>query len=164
MAKPRYAWDSCTWIAMIIQEQSPQNDGSTEDRAKLCNHVINLAKRKQAEIATSGLALAEVCKHPEVGAVDGDTLSDFFRNDYILVVACDRYVGTKARELMQVGYAGLKPPDAVHLATALAANVTEFHTFDQKLLNLDGKIEKGDGSLLKISKPFGPPADLFNPQ
>lgn len=163
MATLRYAWDSCTWIAMIIQEKASLPDGTVKDRAVPCNHVIGLAARKQAEIATSGLALAEVCKHAEVGAFDSDTLSDFFRNDYILVVSCDRNVGTRARELMQAGHSGLKPPDAVHLATALIANVIEFHTFDQKLLNLDGKLKKNDGGLLKICKPFGPPADLFNP-
>ncbi|MDB5583350.1 MAG: hypothetical protein JWR80_8526 [Bradyrhizobium sp.] len=161
MATPRYAWDSCTWIAMIIQEQATDKDGSTEDRAKLCNHVIGLARAKQAEIATAGLALAEVCKHDEVKSFDGDTLSDFFRNDYILIVAVDRHVGTLARELMQAGHSGLRPPDAVHLAAAIVADVLEFHTFDDKLLKLDGKLKKASGSLLKICKPFGPPPGLF---
>ncbi len=162
MATPRYAWDSCAWIAMIIQEQSPLKDGGAEDRAKLCNHVIGLAAKKQLEIVTSGLALAEVCKHEEVKAVDGDDLSDFFRNDYILVVATDRNVGTLARKLMQSGYAGLKPPDAVHLATAIVADVKELHTFDRKLLNLDGRLKMAGGGVLKICKPFGPPPSLLD--
>lgn len=162
MATPRYAWDSCAWIAMIIQEQAPLKEGGVEDRAKLCNHVIDLAAKKQLEIATSGLALAEVCKHDEVKAVDGDDLSDFFRNEYILVVAADRHVGTLARKFMQSGYAGLRPPDAIHLATAVVANAQALHTFDKKLLALDGKIEMPSGGVLKICKPFGPPPDLFN--
>lgn len=162
MATPRYAWDSCTWIAMIIQEQATTKDGGAEDRARLCNHVIGLAAAKQAEIATSGLCLAEVCKHDEVKQVDGDTLTDFFRNEYILVVAVDRHVGTLARELMQAGHSGLKPPDAVHLATAIVADVQEFHTFDDKLLKLDGKLAKLGGGTLKICKPFGPPPSLFD--
>ncbi|MFL9842191.1 PIN domain-containing protein [Sphingomonas sp. ST-64] len=163
MAKPRrYAWDSCAWIATITQEQSPLKDGSIEDRARLCNHVIELATRRNVEIATSGLALAEVCKNDEVKSQDGDTLQDFFRNEYILIVPVDRYVGTLAREYMQAGYAGLKPPDAVHLATAVVAEVSEFHTFDDKLLKLDGKISLPGGGVLKIRKPPAPPEDLFN--
>jgi predicted nucleic acid-binding protein len=162
MGTPRYAWDSCAWIAMIIQEQSPLKGGGYEDRAKLCNHVIGLAARKQLEIATSGLALAEVCKHDEVKAVGGDELSDFFRNDYILVVATDRNVGTLARRLMQSGHSGLKPPDAVHLATAIVADVKELHTFDKKLLALDGKLEMPNGGALKICRPFGPPPSLLD--
>ena len=127
MAKPRrVAWDACTWIATIIQEQAPIKGGGTEDRAALCNHVINLATQKQVEIATSGLSLAEVCKDDQVRQEDGDVLADFFRNDYILIVPVDRYVGTLARQLMQGGYSGLRPPDAVHLATALIADAAEF--------------------------------------
>lgn len=147
---------------MIIQEQAVTKDGGIEDRATPCNHVIELARTKRAEIATSGLSLAEVCKHKDVKAFDGDTLTDFFRNDYILIVAVDRYVGTLARELMQGGHGGLKPPDAVHLATALIAHAAQFHTYDDTLLKLDGKLQKPDGGLLKICKPFGPPPDLLS--
>jgi predicted nucleic acid-binding protein len=162
MAKPkRYGWDACTWISMIIQEQALLKDGTKENRAALCNHVIDLATKKSAEIATSGLTLAEVCKHDEVKSRDDDALTDFFRNEYILIVPVDRYVGTLARQYMQAGYAGLKPPDAVHLATAVVANVSEFHTFDEKLLKLDQKIKFQNGNLLKICKPPQPPPSLF---
>jgi predicted nucleic acid-binding protein len=147
---------------MIIQEQAVLKNGKKEDRARLCNHVLSLAKAGQAEIVTSGLSLAEVCKHDEVKGEDADTLSDFFRNDYLLVVPVDRYVGTLAREYMQAGHAGLKPPDAIHLATGIVAQVLEFHTFDDKLLKLDQKLKRLDGGLLTIRKPFGPPPSLFD--
>ncbi|WP_174285501.1 PIN domain-containing protein [Sphingomonas bacterium] len=141
MAKPRrIVWDACVWIATILQEQAPLKGGGFEDRARLCNHVINQARRKQLEVLTSGLSLAEVCKDDGVKAEDGDMLADFFRNDYILIVPVDGYVGTKARELMQLLFSehpGLKPPDAIHLATAFVADVPELHTFDRKLLQID---------------------------
>lgn len=163
MAKPRrVAWDACTWIATIIQEKAPLKRGGFEDRAILCNHVINLATRKQVEIATSGLSLAEVCKDDQVKREDGDVLADFFRNEYILIVPVDRYVGTLARELMQAGHPGLRPPDAVHLATAVIADVSEFHTFDSALLKLDDKILKPAGGTLRIMKPPPPPPSLFD--
>jgi len=163
MAKPRrVAWDACTWIATIIQEQAPLAGGGSEDRAVLCNHVIELAVKKNVEIATSGLSLAEVCRDAQVKQEDGDTLSDFFRNEYILIVPVDRYVGTLARQLMQSNLAGLKPPDAVHLATALIAEATEFHTFDGKLLKLDQKIARPGGGFLTIRKPPAPPPSLLD--
>lgn len=163
MAKPRrVAWDACVWIATIIQEKVPLKGGGIEDRAPLCNHVISLAQKKQVEIATSGLSLAEVCKDPTVRAEDGDVLADFFRNEYILVVPVDRYVGTLARKLLQSGFDGLKPPDAIHVATALVADVSEFHTFDRALLNLNDKIEKPGGGTLLIRKPPAPPPTLFD--
>lgn len=163
MAKVRrVSWDACTWIATIIQEQATLKGGGTEDRARLCNHAIDLASRRQLEIATSGLSLAEVCKDDKVKGEDRDTLADFFRNEYILIVPVDRFVGTLGRELMQSGHEGLKPPDAVHLATAIIAEASEFHTFDDKLLRLDGKIGRTDGGLLRICKPPPPPPSLFD--
>ncbi|ODU68742.1 MAG: hypothetical protein ABT11_15545 [Novosphingobium sp. SCN 66-18] len=163
MAKPRrVAWDACTWIATIIQEKVPLKGGRVEDRAILCNHVIDMATRKQVEIATSGLSLAEVCKDEQVKREDGDVLADFFRNEYILIVPVDRYVGTLARELMQAGHPGLRPPDAVHLATAVIADATEFHTFDSALLKLDDKILRPTGGTLRITKPPPPPPSLFD--
>ena len=60
---------------------------------------------------------------------------------------------------MQGGYAGLKPLDAVHVASALLANVDEMHTFDDKLLRLNERIDKKDGKRLRICKPsMGGPA------
>lgn len=163
MVKPRrVAWDACTWIATIIQETVPTKGGGIEDRGRLCNHVIELARKRTVEIATSGLSLAEVCKDDAVKGEDADVLSDFFRNDYILIVPVDRYVGTLARQLMQAGHPGLKPPDAVHLATAVVSQASEFHTFDRALLKLDQKIRMMSGGLLKICKPPEPPMSLLD--
>jgi len=89
------------------------------------------------------------------------TSPTFSRNDDILVIATDRNVGTLARRLMQSGHPGLKPPDAVHLAIAIAADVKEPHIFDRKLLALDGKLEVPSGGVLKICKPFGPLPSLL---
>jgi hypothetical protein len=97
----RYGWDACTWIAAIIEEKAEGKKGKIEDRGRLCRHVLDLESRKQVEIATSGLSLTEVCREDQVQKEDGDTLSDFFRNEYILIVPVDRYVGTVGRQLMQ---------------------------------------------------------------
>ncbi|MGN7161750.1 PIN domain-containing protein [Sphingomonas sp. SAFR-052] len=149
------------WIATIIQESVPTKGGGIEDRGRLCNHVIELATKKTIEIATSGLSLAEVCKDDSIKNEDPDILSDFFRNDYILIVPVDRYVGTLARQLMQSGLAGLKPPDAVHLAAAMSCDASEFHTFDKVLLRLDQQILTPSGGLLRICKPPEPALKLL---
>jgi predicted nucleic acid-binding protein len=166
MAKARrVAWDACSWIATIIQEVVTLKDGSVEDRGRLCRHTIEQAQRGLVEIATSGLSLAEVCKHDEVHGEDPDVLTDFFRNDYLLIVPVDRAIGSLAREIMQTTLrkhqVKIKPPDAVHLATAIFADATEFHTFDGKLLNLDQQLPKPNGGVLTIRKPPEPPLELF---
>jgi hypothetical protein len=65
---------------------------------------------------------------------------------------------------MLASHPGLKPPDAIHLGTACVANVDEFHTFDDRLLALDGMIDRSDGTRLIIKKPSvpAPPAPLLD--
>lgn len=131
----------------------------------MCRTVVESAKRGGIEILTSALSLAEVCKDPAIKIQQADAISDYFENDYLLVNV-DRFVGERARALMMGGgYTGLKPPDATHIATAAISGVEEMHTFDQMLLNLDGLIDKSDGSKLKICKPDpgGPAMPLLDP-
>jgi len=158
----RVYWDACSWIALIQQEKIQKDGKLIEDRELLCRAVIEMAKDNKLEILTSSFCLAEVCKNRDVRDQVPDKIAAFFENDYILLVALDTFVGVRARALMLGGYAGLKPPDACHLATAAISNVDEMHTFDGALLNLDGKIDKADGTKLKICKPeAGAPLPLF---
>lgn len=158
----RVYWDACSWIALIQKEKIFQLGGAVEDREMMCRSVIEAAKKNRLEIVTSAFCLAEVCKSPEVRQGSPDRIADFFESDYILISAVDTVVGQRARKLMISGYAGLKPPDAVHVATALILNVDEMHTFDDALLALSGRLDKDDGTKLKICKPnAGDPTPLF---
>ena len=144
----RFAWDACAWIAGIRREVVIVG-GRPENRGALCDAIRSEAEKGGAEIFSSAFAIVEVCKHPDdlgnPGFAD-QQVRDYFENDYIVIVPVDRRVGELARDLMRAGHAGLKPPDATHLATALVANADELHTFDDKLLNLDGKLNKLDGT------------------
>lgn len=62
-------------------------------------------------------------------------------------------VGERARQLMLEGHSKLKPADSTHIATAALANVEELHTFDGKMRDLDGVIDRQDGKKLKICRP-----------
>jgi predicted nucleic acid-binding protein len=127
--------------------------------------VIAAAEKGTMEIATSALNLVEVCKSRDVASRrDDGALRDFFEHDFVLLVSVERVVGETARRLMMSGFAGLKPPDATHLATAIVARAAELHTFDDKLLRLDGKIGGLDGKPLRICKPVlpTPPAPLLD--
>lgn len=113
------------------------------------------------EIAFSACCYPEVCKQPTIKASSEDSISSYFEHDYLLPVALDTAVGEFSRTLMMANYSGLKPQDAVHLATAAYINAGELHTFDKKLLALDGMIDRKDGTKLKIcwpevSEPAGP--------
>jgi predicted nucleic acid-binding protein len=162
----RVAWDSCTWIAHIQRERILGADGKTviEDRSAMCRPVLDAAERGVIEIVVSAIALVEVLARNRTSGIDDQRVRDFFDNDYILLVNVDKHLGDFARRLMLAGHAGLKPPDAIHLASASVANADEFHTFDDRLLALDGVIDRSDGTRLLIKKPAvpAPPAPLLD--
>ena len=161
----RVAWDSCTWIAHIQQEKIRGSDGKTivEDRGAMCRPVLDAAERGIIEIVISAITLVEVIARNRSAGIDDQTVRDYFDNDYILIVNVDKQLGDFARRLMFAGHPGLKPPDAIHLATACIANVRELHTFDERLLRLDGVIDRLDGTRLVVKKPAvpAPPAPLL---
>jgi predicted nucleic acid-binding protein len=162
----RVAWDSCTWIAHIQGEKILGPDGKTviEDRGAMCRPVLDAAERGVIEIVVSAIVLVEVLARNRTSGFDDHQVRDFFDNDYILLVNVDKQLGDFARRLMLAGHPGLKPPDAIHLATACIANVDAFHTFDDPLLALDGVIDRLDGTRLVIKKPAvpAPPAPLLD--
>jgi predicted nucleic acid-binding protein len=165
MASPskRVYWDACVWIALIQREKISVPGGGIEDRETMCRMVIEAAKKGALEILTSTFCLVEVCKAPTDKKTISDKLAEFFENDYILLTNLDRLVAERGRELM-IRHRGLKPPDAVHVATAaVSPGVEEMHTFDDRLLQFDNLIDKADGTKLKICKPDAgaPPAPLL---
>jgi predicted nucleic acid-binding protein len=162
----RVAWDSCTWIAHIQRERIFGPDGKTviEARGAMCRPVLDAAERGVIEIVVSAIALVEVLARDRRSGTEDQRVRDFFDNDYILLVNVDKHLGDFARRLLLVGHSGLKPLDAIHLTTACVADVDEFHTFDDRLLALDGVIDRLDGTRLVIKKPAvpAPPAPLLD--
>ena len=155
MARPtRIYWDSCAWIAYIAKETAiPLNGGGTENRFAMCESVLKAAREGEYEIVTSCFTLAEVCKSPEVTDSPIDNLPAFFEHSYILTVPVDLSIGRKAQHMQASGLISLKPPDAIHLASAQRAEVEELNTFDGNILKLNGTINGRDGKPLKIYKP-----------
>ncbi|TBN41077.1 PIN domain-containing protein [Paracoccus subflavus] len=155
MANPqRIYWDACAWIAYIAKETTiPLKGGGQENRFVMCEAVLKGAREGKYEIVTSCFTLAEVCKNGEVKSSPVDNLPAFFEHSYILTVPVDLALGRHAQNIQASGLVALKPPDAVHLASALRARVDQIHTFDANILKLDGTIPGRDGKPLKIVKP-----------
>lgn len=140
-----------------------------------CRLVWHEAERGDALIYTSFFTFAEVFKvkcetEAKPLAESKDTeIEQVLRQKWIRPVVVDERIGIAARRLMRYHPACKKPSDGVHLATALALNVDEMHTFDgSDLLSLDGKVNRADGKPLVICIPTPtpsppPPApDLFS--
>ena len=129
----------------------------------MCRPVLQAAEKGTVEIVVSSIALVEViCKNKDA-SIDDQKVRDYFDNDYILLVSADKDVCDLARRLILAGHAGLRPADAIHVATACISNADELHTFDGKLLDLNSRTDRKDGTHLRIRKPRlpAPPAPLL---
>ena len=138
----RRYWDSCNWISLIAEDEV--------ERANICQAILDDAASGNTVVITSAFALAEVVKkkgEPALPESDEHTIVRFFEQPYLLVHDVTRVVGERARRLSRTY--GLKPPDAVHLATALLANADFFETWN---INDFGHISSGELAI-KIRQP-----------
>lgn len=150
---PRIYWDACAWIAYINREMPGPGKTFTERRFEMCRDTLRRAEAGDLEIVTSAFTLAEVCKRSTVPGSPTINLPAFFDQRYILLVPVDKTVGEKAQNLQLAGITGLKPQDAVHVASALIANVPILHTFDGTLRRLTKTLSLNDGNPLEIMRP-----------
>ena len=166
--KKRVYWDACTWTSYINQEKSvPQDNGDTENRFEMCLEILKDAKKNKLEIVTSTFTLAEVCKSPDIKSSPLDNLPSFFEKSYILTIAVDMAIGRQAQNLQTTGIVNLKPPDAVHIASAQRFCLTSitlsawrqlswphllFHGFTVLLfLSVTSSFQFNDGSVMNES-------------
>ncbi len=156
----RLYWDSCDFLGLINPGEAKHAD---------CRAVWEQAQHGDAVIFTSFFAFAEVfkakCEGPAkpLAEVQDKAIEALFRQPWIQPVVVDERIGTTARRLMRQHPECKKPSDAIHLATALALNVDEMHTYDRSdLLRLNGKVMRADGVPLRICPPYvpAPPAPL----
>jgi predicted nucleic acid-binding protein len=167
LAEPRKVyWDSCVWIALINSELN---------RVERCESMIALAKAGDVQIWTSSLTLAEVYKNrgasgAELPADKDSNFEAFLEQDFIVEVQVDHEIAILARRLLRTHSPLLRRcPDAIHLATAVANNLDELHTFDGiNLLPLNGLVRRGDRVPLMIREPppaiIGQQQDFFAPE
>lgn len=163
MADPiKVYWDSCCWLAFINDEPG---------KAQRCRYVLKEARLGAYQILTSTLTLAEVFKvTAEKEAIKSGTarfplppnkdieFEKYLLQEFLLMVQVDFDIGIDARRLLRAHQPLKKPADGIHLASALANNVAELHTFDFKnLIPLSGIVTREDGGALKICPPPEPP-------
>jgi predicted nucleic acid-binding protein len=135
-------WDSATFLAFFHAEA---------DRVDLCQHTLERARNGDAVIITSALAVTECLwlrGEKPIPKNKADILRRFFRRSYIRVRGVTRAIAESAQEL--VWDHGIKPKDAVHVATAINAKVDALETFDEGLI---GKSMKAGTPPLLIRKP-----------
>jgi len=147
----RIYWDSCVWLRYINED--PEN-----------KEVLDLLLRDSAnrngdiELITSAIAQTEVAYatvEQNNQALDDDIEQkiDSLWLDRRAVILVEYYpaIALEARGLIRMGVEeGLKigSHDSIHLATAKRLQVSEFHTYDKKLLRFSNKFG------FPITEPF----------
>ncbi len=142
MAKEKIYWDSDAFLGYFKEEA---------DKQDLCESVLEAAEEGKILIVTSALTLAEVLyvqKKPKLPIKMRRKIDDFFKQPYISVQNVTRNVAEKARDIVWDN--GVRPKDAIHVATALYCKLALMNTFDTKLLNKTGTIGNPP---LRIEKP-----------
>lgn len=148
----RVYWDSCCFLGLINQELDKHAD---------CLAVWKEAEAGATAIYTSFFTFTEVFKAKCEGnakplaEADDQKIEQLLRQQWVRPLVLDERIGTAARRLMRHHAECKKPSDGVHLASALAINVDEMHTYDgSDLLGLSNRVNKADGRPLKICTPY----------
>jgi predicted nucleic acid-binding protein len=171
--KPQFYWDTACLIAWVADEKR-------EDPAEMAGlaEVIEMVDRGKAIVMTSVLWRAEVLNSAMTPAQRRRLQDAFDPRGFIELEISGRVMAlageirdfhkvSKKKDAMK----NIRVPDAIHLASAIHYDATEFHTFDGagsggqkgKLFTLDGNVA---GHRLKICTPKAeqlrlefPPAD-----
>ena len=131
-------WDSDPFLGYLQQEA---------DKFERCKATLQQAKDGHVLIVTSTLTLAEVLwmrNAPKIQFEKSVIVRRFFAHSYIRLRAVTRRVAELAQDL--VWHHDIRPKDAIHVATALEAEVRTLETFDDGLIKKSGRI--GSGSLI----------------
>lgn len=133
-SRRRVYWDSCVFLDYV--------NGVIEKLPILDALIDRAGPRGDIEIVTSTFSIAEVAigRLDQTGqAIDPvvETRIDALWTDPVIKqVEFHRGIAFDARDLVRaarIAGTGLRPADAVHLATARRVGVVEFHTYDAKL-------------------------------
>jgi len=130
-------WDSCNFLSLIAEDEVA--------RADTCQHILEDAEAHKTSIITSAFTIAEVI-HPKGESIltveQETTIANFFLHGYVLIHDVTRAVAEDARKLSREH--GLKPADAIHLATALRADAAVFESWNINCFGrLSGKVPIG---------------------
>ena len=137
----RRYWDSCAFLGWLKGE---------EDKEAECASVLEEAVSGKLEIVTSTLTLAEVLwlsKPKRIPKEDREKVRQAFESPWLVLWEVDRRIAERAQDV--VWDHDVEPKDAIHVATALAADVEQLDTFDGPLLKRSGQIEG-----LQIGRPM----------
>ena len=128
----RRLWDSSVVIGYLA---------GYKDIAPNCSQIIQQAERKETEILVSQMARVETAYLEGQSDSESERLiGEFFSREYVIPVNIDTEVSVIAQTLVRKYRANpnIRPPDAIHLATAILWKIPCLETTDLQLIRFDG--------------------------
>jgi predicted nucleic acid-binding protein len=158
--KPRYYWDSWAFISWLKGEGTPREIEGLAEKVKD-------VEGGNADLFTSALTSNEVLKG-RMTAEEKKSFKKLFQRRNVIEVDITGRVLAQS-EAIREWNPKIAVPDAIHLATAILYEATEFHTNDgggrrkrpKQLIPHSGNVA---GHNLKILRPLKAQASLFDGQ
>ncbi len=101
------------------------------DRGQIAQNIFDDASKGRWPILTSVFTIVEVLKdrnQPILAEEEEQKIDNFFKHEYIKLIEVDRFMAEHARKLARTYK--LRPPDALHLASAIRAKADQLLTWD----------------------------------
>jgi predicted nucleic acid-binding protein len=139
---PRIYWDACVFLSFI---------NGDPDRAEVIQQLMDGASKGKFQLLTSTVSQVEVAfgkAEQDSKAPDATVLAaiDAFwgSESPVNLIEFHRLIAQDARELVRLARFDrderLTPLDAIHLASAQRLQAADFHTYDGRLLRLNGTL------------------------
>ena len=133
--------DSSVYIAAIKGEKR---------RADLAKHILDDAESGKLQVVGSTFVIAEVIRaknQPPLSVEDERIVDQYVLRESMVWVELDVSLAVEARRLARAH--GLKPADAVHLASAIRGEADVLFRWDDRFIKDGGTVEG-----INISEPY----------
>lgn len=143
MIERRY-WDSACFLAWLNEEPG---------RFETCGALLQAAQDGKIELVTSAFTITEVLQPKGEKPLSPDKralVQTFFRRPEFIIVTVDRRLAEYAQRYFWDF--NIKPKDAIHVASAVYAEVPVLETFDAGLIRHSGRL--GGSPVLQVREPL----------
>lgn len=125
--------DACCFIDLAKSRLGVCPEDRNEDIFFL-QQLLRAAEKKAVKVFSSTLSIAECLNAGKEHPSDVRAIFDsILQSGYIVtIVEVSPFIATAARDMIVEGSLTLKPPDAIHMATAIEMGCKEFITTDLK--------------------------------
>lgn len=116
-------WDRSVFVPLFTPNEP--------DRATIAQRLLQEASLTANQIVTSVFTIAETRRdrgRDPLAPGAAERIARFFARERVVLIILDLRIAERAAQIGE--QYGLKPPDAVHLATALEAGCDRFLTWD----------------------------------